>query len=123
MKISNYQYINRESVEYFRHKVFRLLKVIRLIYTFYKSFFFFSFTLTLCCLRVFWQFGFQSFMTIFWFKILTLTLTYYFVSTYKNKEFYYFQNLGVSKLVLWITTLIFDFTLFIFLLIQIYYLK
>ena len=33
---------------------------------------------------------------------------------------YYYQNLGVSKALLWTTTLIFDLAIFLFLIFQIY---
>ena len=54
---------------------------------------------------------------------MSLGLTYYFINSYKNKEYYYYQNLGVSKSFLWAVTLTFDFALFIFLIIQTYHLK
>jgi len=56
---------------------------------------------------------------LFWFKAVTLGLTYYFINEYKSKEYYYYQNLGVSKSLLWAATLIFDFALFIFLITQV----
>lgn len=99
------------------------LKTIKLILTFYKSFFLANFIITLGCLRPFWLFGFQSFMAIFWFKTGTLVIIYHFIKTYKNKEFYYYQNLGISKFFLWSATLTFDFTLFIFLIIIAYKFK
>jgi len=86
---------------------------------FYCSFILSSAIITFWGLTLFWKNGFRSFAGIFWLKIITLAITYYFINSYKSKEFYYYQNLGVSKKVLWITTLIFDFTLFLFLIIMI----
>ena len=40
--------------------------------------------ITTCCLALFWKFGFSIFVGIFWFKIATLALTYYFINSYKN---------------------------------------
>ncbi len=101
----------------------RLLKKIKLIWMFYCSFIFSSMLITFCCLALFWRNGFRSFAGIFWLKIITLALTFYFINSYKSKEFYYYQNLGISKNILWLTTLLFDFTLFLFLIFMIYSMK
>jgi hypothetical protein len=100
-----------------------LIKKIRLIWTFYKSFILASTLITISCLSAFWNYGFSIFAGIFWLKIATLGLTYYFINGYKRNEFYYYQNLGVSKGLLWASTLIFDFALFLFLIIEVYIFK
>lgn len=103
-------------IKYFKTnkiKFRQVLTIILIILTFYRSFFIFSIFCTISCLITFSKFGFQSFTAIFWFKLLSLMLTYYFISNYKNKEFYYYYNLGVTKLVLWSTTLVFDFLTFL----------
>lgn len=61
--------------------------------------------------------GMWAFMAVFWFKIATLVLMYYSINNYKRKEFYYYRNLGVSKKILWISTLSLDIVLFNLLLI------
>ncbi len=99
------------------------IKKIKLIWLFYKSFLLASSVITVCCLALFWKNGFSVFIGIFWFKIITLGLIFYFINEYKSKEYYYYQNLGISKTLLWISILTFDFTLFIFLIIQTYQLK
>jgi hypothetical protein len=101
----------------------QLLKTIRIITTFYKSFLLASLLVTACCLGLFWKYGFSIFTAIFWLKITTLAITYYFITSYKSKEFYYYQNLGISKVLLWCTTLIFDFAFFIFLVTAMYKFK
>jgi hypothetical protein len=101
----------------------RMVKKIRLLYTFYKSFWLLSIFITTICLRIFWTYGFASFSGIFWCKLLTLALTYYFINDNKKKEYYYYQNLGVSKTLLWTGTISFDFILFLCLLILTHYLK
>lgn len=93
----------------------RSIKIIRLIWTFYKNFLPAALFITVCCLSLFWKYGFGIFTELFWFKIATLGLIFYFINGYKNKEYYYYQNLGVSKVLLWAATLIFDLALFIFL--------
>ncbi len=98
----------------------QLLKTIRLIFTFYRSFLFASLIITFCCVILFWEYGFGIFTAIFWLKGITLAITFYFIHTRKAKEYYYYQNLGISKVLLWTSTLIFDFALFIFLVTQIH---
>ena len=90
---------------------------ISIIWIFYRSFILLSLIITAICLRVFWLYHFKIFFTIFWFKIVTLAITYYFIDVYKRKEYYYYHNLGISKRKLWTITLGFDFALFISLII------
>jgi len=101
----------------------QLLKIIRLLWSFYRSFLLASAIITAFCISVFWKYGFGVFLGLFWLKISTLGLIYYYIDSYKNKEYYYYQNLGISKTLLWGATLIFDFSLFIFLIIETYKLK
>lgn len=96
----------------------RVVKTIRLIWTFYKYFFLASIIITTCCLGIFFKYGFTTFFALFWFKAGTLGLIYYFINNYKSREYCYYQNLGVSKILLWTFSLTFDFALFIFLIIQ-----
>ena len=93
---------------------------INIIWIFYRSFFLLSLIITASCLRAFWLFQFKVFFTFFWFKIITLAITYYFVDVYKRKEYYYYQNLGISKTKLWTVTLGVDFALFVLLIILVY---
>lgn len=62
------------------------------------------------------MYGFSGFFGIFWSKVLTMGITYYLIDSTKKNEYYYYQNLGVSKPLLWIASLSFDFVLFLFLL-------
>jgi hypothetical protein len=101
----------------------RISKTIRLIWTFYKSFFLLSLLLTIFSLVLFWEYGLSIFSELFWLKIVTLAITFYFINSQKNKEYYYYQNLGLSKNLIWTTSLIFDFFLFILLIILIYNLR
>ncbi len=100
-----------------------MLKTLRLLFTFYKSFLFVSLLITSICVALFWQYGYSIFSSLFWFKILTLGLTYYFINDYKKKEYYYYQNLGISKELLWVSTILSDIIFFIILITQIYKLK
>ncbi|MFT4023624.1 MAG: hypothetical protein QM664_07565 [Flavihumibacter sp.] len=91
----------------------RFLKTIRLILTFYRSFVLATSLITACCVALFYEYGLKTFSALFWFKLLTLGLVFYFIRSYKAKEFYYYQNLGVSRALLWSSTLTADFILFI----------
>ena len=99
------------------------LKKLSIIYSFYRNFLVFSSFISFWCLFLFFEYGFSILSNLIWFKIITLGLTYYFINEYKGKEYYYYQNLGVSKLELWISTLLFDFSLMIFFIFQISLLK
>jgi len=101
----------------------QLFKIIRLIWTFYRSFVLVSLVITISCVKVIWESGFSWFGLLFWGKLVSLGLLFYFINSYKHKEYYYYQNLGVSKIRLWVTTLTFDFCLFIFLAVLAYKLK
>jgi len=103
--------------------IMRLIKTIRLAWTFYRNFLLLSATITAVCIRIFWINRFTGFFGIFWCKILSLALTYYFINANKKKEYYYYLNLGVSKTLLWASTLLFDLALFLGLLILVYQLK
>ena len=99
------------------------LKTIRLILTFYRSYFLATSLITISCISIFWKYGISTFTVLFWFKIITLTLVYYFIKAFKAKEFLYYQNLGVSKFLLWISTLTFDFIIFLVSIIATYKLR
>jgi hypothetical protein len=84
--------------------------------TFYRSFAFYSWIITLSCIIIMYTNGIKTLTALFWFKIITLASIVYFINSFKNDEFYYYKNLGLSKLFLWISSLLFDFILFISLL-------
>ena len=73
--------------------------------------------ITLLCIYFFRLNGESALGVLLWFKLLTLGLFVFFIENYKKKEFYYYQNLGISKSILWISTLVFDFALFVVLII------
>jgi lipopolysaccharide export LptBFGC system permease protein LptF len=92
------------------------MKTLRLILTFYKSFAFLSFLITFVCLGLLYGFGTNGIymiQTLFWFKIFTLAVIVGYTNAYKKNEIYYYKNLGISRLTLWIPILIFDFLIFL----------
>lgn len=92
------------------------VKILKLLLTYHLSIFVTTVTLYIAGAIAlnYMDTGFQPF--IIWFKILTLGIGGYFISSYKRKEFYYYQNLGMPKMFLWICKFSFDLTLFLALL-------
>ncbi|MDB5120068.1 MAG: hypothetical protein JWN56_1286 [Sphingobacteriales bacterium] len=96
----------------------KMRTTIRLIITFYKSFAFASNLITLSCLYLIIWYGEKAIyivQALFWFKIITLGLIFYYIQSSKKDEFYYYKNLGLTKKHLWISTLTVDFILFLIL--------
>ena len=91
------------------------MRTLRLLLTFYKSFAFASLVVTLSCVGIIYTWGFDTFSTIFWFKIATFGLIIYYIHNFKKDDFSYYKNLGLTKKLLWISTLLFDFLLFLIL--------
>jgi hypothetical protein len=99
------------------------IKTIRLLWTFYRNFILASGIITIYSLVLFVENGIRIFVGLFWLKIITLGLTFLYINQYKKRQYYYYYNSGISKLFLWVTTLSFDFTLFIILIILTYKLQ
>ncbi len=94
----------------------KTFKILRLLLTFYLSIFAATAILSLIGAIVFHYMGEEFLPMIIWFKVITLGIIGYYISNYKRKEFYYYQNLGLSKRFIWACTFIFDLSLFISLL-------
>ena len=92
------------------------MKPLRLILTFYKSYAFTSLLITFICLGLIYQFGAKAvelIQVLIWFKIFTLGVIFFSINKYKRNQFYYYKNLGISRITLWASTLSFDFLLFL----------
>jgi hypothetical protein len=87
------------------------MRKLLLILTFYRSFALVSFIITLACVSIIYRNGISTLTVLIWFKMATLALFFYYISSYKRNEMYYYKNLGVSPQALWIPTLLFDFVL------------
>lgn len=72
-----------------------------------------SWVISLFCLAMIYMQGPGIIAPLFWFKLITLGIIILFINSYKRNEFYYYQNSGVSKMLLWVSTLLLDITLFI----------
>lgn len=98
------------------------MKTLRSILTFYKSFALASILITLVSVGIVYSSGSKGVFMIqgfFWFKIFSLGAIFYITNNYKKDEYYYYKNLGLSKRMLWVPTLLFDLILFLFLIITI----
>ncbi|ALJ00733.1 hypothetical protein DC20_19305 [Rufibacter tibetensis] len=93
----------------------RFTKSVRLIWTFYTAFAAPSMVITLACLSLNIESGLRIYPIIFWFKVATLGVMFLSVNSYKRHEYFYYLNLGFSKVNLWTSTLSFDFLVFLFL--------
>lgn len=90
-----------------------MIKRIRILLTFYQTFFTASFLITIACAALLFELGINVFVYLFWFKIFTSAIFYWAVNTYKKKEYFYYQNLGFSRSKLWLFSLTIDGVLFI----------
>jgi len=88
------------------------MRVLRLIGTFYKSYVIASSIITISCMQLIYMYGINIITVLIWFKLITLGIIVYYINSYKNNEFYYYQNLGLSKLFLWVSTILIDLSLF-----------
>ena len=99
------------------------MRKIRLLFTFYRYYIWVSVFINLVCVFFLWKNGISAYSALFWFKIFTMGASFYLVNDYRKQEYFYFTNFGLSKKVLWITTLAFDLLLFFALMILAYNLR
>lgn len=88
-------------------------KKLRLLFTFYSSFFAAAFIITLICLYLLMELGSSALMMVIWFKFITMGIIAYYINSYKKKDFLYYQNLGISKTMLWRATQLMEILIFI----------
>jgi hypothetical protein len=99
------------------------MRTFKLIARFYRGIFFSDFLITLCCvvlLKYYSDKAGQIIGIIFWFKVITIGVIFYSSIQTKKRELYYYQNLGVSKIMLGVYTSVFDFLLWLGLTIIVY---
>ncbi|HTH81670.1 MAG TPA: hypothetical protein VL490_01970 [Mucilaginibacter sp.] len=87
------------------------MRTVKLISRFYGNIFLANFLVTLSCVYLLAQAGKndQALVAVFfWYKIISMALIFYTAIHYKKNELYYYQNLGISKLRLILTTSAFD---------------
>jgi len=99
------------------------MRTLKLIARFYRGIFLANFLVTLSCIGIVGYYGSHAHKLmgfLFWFKVITLGMIFSTAIYYQKKEMYYYQNLGVSKLKLGITTSVFDFLIWLFIIIIAY---
>ena len=89
------------------------MRPIRLVITFYRSFALASLIITMSCLAILHTWGIETFTALFWFKIITLGIIFYYIQSSNKNLFTYYKNLGLTKKGLWISALSFDVFLFL----------
>ena len=103
-----------------------VMQQLKLIIRFYKSFFAADILITLSCvflLKVYATEAAEIIGILFWYKLICIGVVFYAVSNYKKRELYYYQNLGISKLRLGIVTSLFDFFVWLMLMLLTYKIK
>lgn len=98
----------------------KFTRTIRLLFTFYRGFFIPCFLITLICAILFREYGRSIFSTLLLLKLGSMALVFFFIRSYKSREFIYYMNLGLSRTYLWTTTLLFDFFLYLLLLLLVH---
>ena len=95
---------------------FTWMRTLKLIGRFHLGFFLPNFLVTLSCLALLGFYGAKAHLILtilIWYKVITMALILYAALQYKKKELYYYQNLGVSKMVLVLFTSAANFALFL----------
>jgi hypothetical protein len=92
----------------------KLKRNIRILVAFYSYFWIPSVVINLLFAMAYLRDGYQAVIPAFWTKLLLNAITVYVTHTFRNKEFYYYRNLGFANTVLWTGAFIIDFLLFFF---------
>lgn len=96
---------------------------IRIALTFYGSFIIASSLITLFCVNSIYRYGLLTLPPLLVLKIFSAIIIMVFINLYKKNEFYYYQNLGLSKTSLWLITMGMDMIIFIASIITLIYLR
>jgi hypothetical protein len=87
-------------------------RVPKLLWTFYRYSVVPNVLMTLVCAALFWEYGPSIFAAQLFLKVVTVAVVSFFVRSHYGREFYYYQNLGLSRVFLWTTTLSFDLLIY-----------
>lgn len=99
------------------------MRKLRLITRFYMGIFLANSMVTLSTIYIMWVYKANAVEIIgilFWFKIIALGIILYAAAYYNKNELYYYQNLGVSKVLLVSVPFAFDFLLWLTLIVMVY---
>ena len=89
------------------------MRHLKIVLTFYKSFFVAGIIVSLACISSLYFSGFKALSPLVFLKLLTLGVIIFYINLSKKKEFYYYRNLGLPKPRLWIYAVAIDLTIFI----------
>ena len=84
----------------------------KLLWTFYRYSAVPNGFMTLICATLFWEYGPPIFAAQLFLKVVTMTIVSLFVRSHYKHEFYYYQNLGLTRVFLWTITLFFDLLIY-----------
>lgn len=90
---------------------------LKIYYTFLRSFYFSGCGISVSCAWLFYIWGSDILTPVFYFKVFTAVVIFYMADRLKQKEYYYYYNLGISKLKLWAFYEFCDLLFFVLLLI------
>lgn len=99
------------------------MRTLKLIARFYRGIFVANFLVTVVSVFAIASHRHQAnklIGTFFWGKLITLALMIYIAFASRRKELYYYQNLGLSKQKLALTISLFDFGLWLILIVIAY---
>lgn len=85
---------------------------LKLFAGFYRNFFLASLVISLICAYLLMELGVASLFYLFWFRVITLGLIVYYIRDYKKRDFYFYDNLGMSRRSLWSATMLWPCCLF-----------
>ena len=99
------------------------MRKLRLITRFYMGIFMANSLVTLSSLYIMWIYkanAVEIIGVLFWYKVIALGLITFAAMYYNKNQLYYYQNLGVSKILLGASVFSFDFLLWLTLIIIVY---
>jgi hypothetical protein len=94
-----------------------MLKKIKALIRYGKSYLIVTQALTIVCFYLITIKGYGIISPLFWFKVITSSILIYRTITYKKTTIYMYLNVGISEQFLIYTLLIFDFIIFMSLII------
>jgi len=82
------------------------------VLSFYKSYALAGLIMSCICMEILKEYGWKSFFGIFWLKLFSLLMTCVLVNDRKKNIFFYYYNLGLTKIFLWAGSLSIDLIIF-----------
>ena len=77
--------------------------------------------ISLLCWWISYSYGWAAVTALFWFKLITFLIIAWHTDNIKTREYYFFYNLGYSKIRLWVTAFIIDLCILLLMLMSLFY--